>query len=178
VFLHCSHCDIFSYIIQTTYNASLPRFDLLSCRKLCYWYSATPVHKGILYKVLCLRSTLTFQLLVTKEYDFDFGSGFAGASHIVSCFRTIPINNTLGWSAVVSCKEGLIQLHETQCSNMFCLAKPVSIFDSRLVTNWKPNKRQSVRSVSQQATTWDKGPPPTLLRPRLFYWVTSSTILW
>jgi len=112
------------------------------------------------------------------EYDFDFGSGFPGDSHIVSRFRTIPVKNTLGWSAVVSCKEGLIQLHETQCSVVFYLAKAVRIFDSRLVTNWKPNKRQSVKSAPQQATTWDKGPRHTLLRPRLFSWVTISNILW
>jgi len=163
---------------DSIYNARLPRFDLFSLRQLCYWYSVTPVHKKILYEVLCLRPTQTFQLLITMEYDFDFGSGFAGSSQIFSCFRTIPVNNTMGWSAVVSCKEGLIQLHETQCSVAFYLAKAVRIFDSRLVTNWKSNKRQSVNSVPQQATTWDKGPPTTLLRPRLLSWVTISTILW
>jgi hypothetical protein len=170
VFLHCSHCDLFAYIIKTALTTQAFRVSI--CCPVGNYITGTQLRRYTRESctVLCLRSALTFQLLVTMEFDFDFGTGFAGASHIVSCFRTFPVNNTVAhsWSAVVSCKEGWIQLHETQCSVVFYLPKAVRIFDSRLVTNWKPNKRQSVKSVPQQATTWDKRPPPTMLRPRLF----------
>jgi hypothetical protein len=38
----------------------------------------------------------------------------------------------------------------------------------RLVTNWKTNKRQSVKSVPQKATTWDKGTPIHAVKAKAF----------
>ena len=82
----------------------------------------------------------------------------------------IPVKNVLGWSAFVSCEGELLLLCDTAFSVIFCLVRGVRKFDSRLVTNWTPNKWPLVYSNRHtrfwrdlhfffwQALPRDKGP--------------------
>ena len=91
----------------------------------------------------------------------------------------IPVKNTLGRSAAVSCEGQLILLWETKFSVVLNLVRALHKFDSRPVTNWTANKWRPMKSVRDMFL---KGcvcflcrfRRETLSRPKHYSWVTIS----
>lgn len=89
----------------------------------------------------------------------------------------IPVKNTLGRSAAVSCEGELILLWETKFSVVLNLVRALHKFDSRPVTdrtanNWQPKK--SVRDMFLKISVYFlcRFRRQTLSRPKHYSWVT------
>lgn len=100
-------------------------------------------------------------LLWIHENGFDLGSGWEGGISlaVMANNRCVPVKNTLGWCAVVSC-----------ACQLFCYFRQ---FGVSLVTKWTPNKacRKRNRTIENTSThiTWARSSWIALEIVRCFY---------